>query len=252
MARKQRFSRFSRKRRIRSTWFPILGTNWVSGGDNWFDAAINIANGPIGVSRAAGPSTDIFPITRDFTLPEDGSTTQTLRDSVEGQTYLLQRIVGKIHLQIQSNTDDLVEAWPYVQVGAGFFIARQDDEAPNQPDLFVPEYDPMQVDNIANPWIWRRTWILRNPGATTEGVGALDWPAANSGYGSVIDGPHIDAKVKRKIVREHRLWFAISSIGYNFGDIGPPNTGVVTPSTKGILDVRVLGRMTKGRNISTF
>lgn len=252
---KRRFSRFSRKRRIRPTWFPTLGTNWVSGPDNWWDAGFNVVSNFVPQGLADGPDTQVIPVTKDITLTQEQSandTGYTLRDAVEGQTFLLERLVGNLFLQVASdNTDINPNSWPYVRVAAAFFIARAEEGIPDLPDLFSDEYDILNVNNIQNPWIWRNQWILRNPDGEGFGVSNVDFPQANA-LCTGFQSPHFDTKVKRKIVREHRLWFAVSAIGWDGNSSLQSGSAELQPYVRAHLDLRILGRMQRGRNISTF
>ena len=104
-----------------------------------------------------------------------------LRDEVEGQSWLLKRLVGNIFCQYVNadGNSDPSQFWRQALVTAGFFVSRNIDSIQGEPDLDYDEYDPMFLDNITNPWIWRRSWILSNP----EGnVVRDDFPIANSNY----------------------------------------------------------------------
>lgn len=252
--RKRRFSRFSRKRRLRSTWFPTNGTQWVNGPDTWWDAGFAINSNIVDPVLGVGPDTQYVAVTRDFTLSQEQAALETgasLRDQVEGQTFLLQRLVGNLYIQAFSDaTDNDPLSWPYIKVGAGFFIARQEDGIVGAPDLFGDEMDVLNVNNIQNPWIWRNTWILRNPNSPGPGLTGLDYPVTTAGYHG-FQAPHFDSKIKRKIVREHRLWFVMSTIGWD-GLNFDKSSGEFQPYARAYLDLRILGRMARGRNQSSF
>ena len=161
-------------------------------------------------NKANGSNGVVIPVTKDFTqLPSSNFGTITgagLRDEVEGQSWLLKRLVGNIFCQYVNadGNSDPSQFWRQALVTAGFFVSRNIDSIQGEPDLDYDEYDPMFLDNITNPWIWRRSWILSNP----EGnVVRDDFPIANSNYVGDASGPHIDSKVKRRILREQRLFF---------------------------------------------
>lgn len=258
MVRKHRFSRFrrfGRKRRIRPTWFPVTGTTFsAEGGTSWYDSAILLGTPAVENSTAEGPVNRFWAVTKDFTaLPSVVTGTNTLRDVVEGQTWQLQRLVGKVHLRCNGgSTETQTGVWPYLRVAAGFFVARADEEDQSLPDLFNNEADPWGGDAIQNPWIWRRTWILRNPDST-EGVSVVgDFDTVNSFSAAAEDGPHIDARVKRNVQREQRLFFALSAIGWNGNNQSYPSPEVTQPWVEGVLDLRILGRMTRAKNNSAF
>jgi len=260
-----------RRRRNRGTWFPTLGTHINVVEDDYFDAGFIFETLSVPVSLGTGP---VFygpiPVTKDQTLnPEEvaGTADVSLRDIVNGQDWLLQRLVGKIFLNVESNqagfipsgggAEPVTDIWPYVKVTAGFFVARA-DEADNQVDLESYESDPQRLDNIQNPWIWRRTWILKEPQAVPLPAGgpALpipgEFPISNAGYGSVADGPHIDSKVKRRIRREQRLWFVVAASGWNGTQIQVLGEPGDQPEVRGYLDLRIFGSLRRSRNDSAF
>ena len=140
---------------------------------------------------------------------EQGSVTKS-----KGQSWLLKRLVGNIFCQYVNadGNSDPSQFWRQALVTAGFFVSRNIDSIQGEPDLDYDEYDPMFLDNITNPWIWRRSWILSNP----EGnVVRDDFPIANSNYVGDASGPHMGSKVKRRILREQRLFFALTAVGWD-------------------------------------
>lgn len=119
--------------------------------------------------------------------------------------YLLRRIVGKLFVIYSPDTGSS----PGVMASAGFFVARQDSfinslpvGAENLLDLNW-NYSPDGVSSQREPWIWRRSWLL---GTSTSGL-----PTNNTAYGSVMDGPHIDAKTKRRVATDERIFLACSA-----------------------------------------
>lgn len=254
-----------RRRRSKFTWFPVFGTQ--INGD--LDTSYRTVS-----SRIEGlkPSSDssIIPSFGNGTLlcqavlPDQtfelgaqggGVVDQvSLRDYVEGQDWALKRIVGKAHLGITAGTASPTfgAQWANVLVTLGFFIGRSQDDNQGAPDFQDDEVDPQNADNVRQPWIWRRTWLLQDPNNSGAFELAGDWPHSTAGYGDMASGGHIDSKVSRRIRREERLWMAISAVGAD-----PTNT-VVTgaqgtqPSIFGQVDIRILGAMRKSRNASTF
>ena len=153
------------------TWFPTLGTEWAAdgGGLSWFDAGFTLNTLSLNENKANGSNGVVIPVTKDFTqLPSSNFGTITgagLRDEVEGQSWLLKRLVGNIFCQYVNadGNSDPSQFWRQALVTAGFFVSRNIDSIQGEPDLDYDEYDPMFLDNITNPWIWRRSWILSNP-----------------------------------------------------------------------------------------
>lgn len=252
-----------RRRKSGGTWFPILGNTWQSGDDEYKTASFSLATDPVPLTRALGPSFNgPIPVTKDYTLePTDTSAASTLQDFVQGQDWLLQRLVGKLHIGAKTSAEagsSASAAWKYIEVAAGFFVGRAQDDDQNFADLFIDECDVNASNNIQNPWIWRRTWILRNPANTFAASTATsffegDFPIANAAYGSIIDGPHIDSRVKRRIRREERLWFIMQTNGWD-GERSSVTgaAGAVQPFAQAHLDLRIFGSLRKGKNSSAF
>lgn len=251
-----------RKRRTKYTWFPVNGRSDVIDLIGTYPgAAFRLLPGNTN-QNAVDPNnqtTLYFPICPDFTAEQGAgalTSNNQLRDIVEGQAWLLKRLVGKIHLSVTAlaSPTNFATEWQQLLVTAGFFVARAFDEAPAQLDLNVQEYDPQQKDNVMNPWIWRRTWLLRNPGdsnAAGQGLG-INYPTSTMEMGNIAEGGHIDSKVSRRITREHRLWFVLQVMGGDPNRLSVTGSSTVQPQVRGFLDVRVLGAMRRNKNVSSF
>lgn len=251
------------KRRRRGTWFPNLGTANAEGQD--------IADDSAGVWASLIPegngATEVFitPLTFDHFVDEgaqsEGNAPRSLAD-FQGSEYLLQRIVGKLFLAF----DQLGAAGTAqgVLVTAGFFVAREDEHA-GTADPFpiggltngdrVAQYALDNTGHITEPWIWRRQWILGNNALSSSGssLGVTRFPPTNTFMGSVLDGPHLDAKTKRHVHREDRLWFQVAARYLNFNWADPFNVDVTTRNVLNMhLDYRLFGTLLKARNTGTF
>lgn len=250
----RRIRGFRGKRRNRGAWLPVIGTQWQSGDSIFHDASFSGGTGTVENNRAAGPEQNIFPITKDFSqftttsVDLDGP---SLRDITEGQTWRLNRIVGKLHVDVQESNDVVSNsAWPKVQIAAGFFVARAADGDQTLPDLTFDECDPLNVNNAMNSWIWRRTWILARPLASNVGFSQV--PGSNLWLDGE-SGPHIDSRVKRNILKEHRLWFVIGAMGWDGTSVQyTPTGGIIQPYVDFNLDVRLHGQMIRAKNSPTF
>lgn len=211
------------------------------------------------IDTSGSVSTTVFHLTYDFPKGEGDSEENTLADIV-GSEYFLKRIVGKFYAAI--NPPD-AEPWtPYrdVLVGLGFFVARADHDNANPiglPTMSLgqqsAEYSPLVVNTMREPWIWRRTWILSLMSATTPAVGATiqpGYPRTTAGYGSVLDGPHIDAKTKRRIRQDDRLFAAVSNVSLPFRQTA--GVGGNPASIAFHLDYRLFGALRKAKNAGAF
>lgn len=254
-----------RRRRTRGTWFPTIGTaiNSQIPDEVLNGRAFNI---PVQSDANGGViNTIITPLT--FDRPFEGDTANQALDSLSdivGSEYVLQRIVGKLFIERQGNLDQTTDQDPAVLVGAGFFVARANDAdvgggdgtpigSATQPER-RDNYSPLEADVIRDPWIWRRVWVLGSsiwPPQTTlvnDGRSARNYPPSTAHYGSVADGPHIDAKSKRRVGQDDRLWFAVSTTTYPPGAVNP----AVDQTVRGYLDYRIYGSLRKPRGRSAF
>lgn len=154
----------------------------------------------------------------------------------EGSSYRLRRIVGKCFVGMANVQPTAPTVGPIAaEVGAGFIILRVEETTGAPLVATASEYSPIHNPNVADPWIWRRTWVLQND---FSGIGAgvqdaWQFPRTNCEYGSVQDGPHIDQKTARRVSDEERLFFVLSTRNLS-------GTADIGGSVKLILDYRVL------------
>lgn len=251
---------FKRRRKFRGTWLPVIGQ---------FDDAdlTRTISGFRFTLRHDGvePPTLIFPITYD--APQDIDTANNLTEGLGeliGNEYALRRIVGKCHIQRITAGDPVTDYVGGVIVGLGFFIARAQDSNndPNLPvgapaaagetDLGRHElYSPLSAATAREPWIWRRTWNLGGGyGLGPDNEGAVFSNGSNTIAASSLDGPHIDAKTRRRIRQEERLYAAVSMTpmaGTSLASWVAKNQQIA-----GYLDVRLFGQLRRPRNQGQF
>lgn len=173
---------------------------------------------------------DAFPVTFDFTdsasqdqfgSPQYG---RTLHDLTSGQEYRLRRLVGKVHAApvVGVELEDKARNCPAVHFAVGFIVLKTDDHG--NPHANFDEVNPLSQDSADDPWIWRRVWTMSTYNKlifqsgvysttgvaqyfiTEEQLAGLAFPNATTDFGSVADGPHIDAKTARVIGRQERLY----------------------------------------------
>lgn len=260
-----------RSRGSRFTWMPMLGTTFTGGeGGSYQTNNIRVilsARHDNSLPPTQGgdvrgiPSLVITPLVPDYTEQPDPAhgLGMTLADYTQGQDWFLRRIVGKLQIACAANQvgDTQLNAWPALLVTAGFFVARAQDASPGVVDGQEAEFDPQALDNIRQPWIWRRTWTLgaaQVAASGTEPQWSAVWPNSTEEFGSMADGGHIDAKTLRRIRREQRLWFAMSCVGTGEFDANTAVSGTdeEQPIIYANMDVRVLGAMRRSNNKSTF
>lgn len=170
-----------------------------------------------------------------------GSSVASLAD-FEGSAYRLRRVVGKIYAAI-SQVDLGAGAADTMILTVGLIVLRCDPEGiplVNVANVVTAvHYNPSAMDNISDPWIWRRSWMLTNAVQVVANspFHAIFPPTNASGFGSGIsDGPHVDAKTARIIGNEERLFLVATATNAN-GDGQPVNDIILTG------DLRVLASM---------
>jgi len=175
----------------------------------------------------------------------------------QNNEYVIKRIVGKCFGAIDQSA--AITGGPRrVILTCGIFVARAGDAddgagAENVPIGFlvgnqaVDNYSPNRAETIREPWVWRRQWILENQVVAAGNPGTASFPTTTAGYGSVADGPHIDAKTGRRVGSDERLFFAASARNF------PPNATADDPTIVRVwIDYRVLGAMRRTRGKSAF
>lgn len=255
------------KRRTKYTWFPTTGTTVIPESFNASGSQFVIS-----VNGSGVPSTLITPLTYDVpaeagssVLPDDPG----VLAGIVGQEYFIKRIVGKVFAGLQAfrnvNGDPSVPSAALVAVG--MFIARANDNdsggGPNTPigsasaQELIDNYSPLSNETIREPWIWRRTWILGNKadtffaqntaaGAISVGHGQM-FPPTTADYGSIQDGPHIDAKCARRVSLDERLYLAVSASPWPLTVIADDDLTVI-----GYVDYRILAQLRKASARGVF
>jgi len=234
-----------RRRGARATWLPVNPTYYGESdtGVTWYQNSITI-NPPEGEGLSPGDTgIQAVPLTLDATPNADVSTGQTLADLVQGQDYLLQRVVGKVWFEQVSTaaSGSVVQSLGCI----GLAVLPTDPEEA-QPSIPAEEWNPLFSRNSQQPWIWRRTWRLNPTDTWTEGGPAgRSYPSSSAWYGSVADGGHLDTKIKRRITKEHRLYLVAAAGVIEAGGQGAGNWSFG-------YDLRILGSMRRGKNVSSF
>lgn len=266
------------RRRKRWTWFPILGTtDPTEGTDDTDGRTFGVPFDGSGATNAI-----VFPLIPDVQTDADATLGQAAQVLLALSTdYEIERIVGKVWVSVSAPADDGVVLAPKtILVGIGLFVAKQADTnaggGPNIPigAASLPEllenFSPLSNDTARQPWMWKRDWILSTGrpnlatasgptnfepviSVTTAGaVQAAGAPTTNIGYGSVMDGPHIDCKVNRRVRSDERLWCiaAARSLDRILDNFNP--SANVLGDMKGLINIRVLGATRKPSKGASF
>lgn len=233
----------ARRRRARYTWFPQDPTFYAYGEGDFEAATYYWTN--LNLENQQGEAQEVLatPIVPDQTAQDYDTALEdlTLRDYVEGQDYLAKRVVGKVWGSLGQDSESRTLS---VILAMGLAVLPVNDET-NTPIGGESDYDPLNVANSMNPWMWRRTWILGNllhPNITHF------YPNNLGAYGSVMDGGHVDVKSARRITREQRLFHCCTARILE----DQTGAGLNSATVQFGFDLRVLGAMRKHRNRSTF
>jgi len=249
-----------RRRRSGGTWLPQPGT----------EVNDTILSAGIASTTTVPANGDAVCTVTALTFDEPSEGADVSRSlplvSLVGDEYFLKRIVGKYHAFIspsEVNGGDVANHTAAVLVTAGFFVARagdfQDDNSIPIGGLaaLVRDYSPDQPNVIREPWIWRRSWLLGNAMQAREQERGGGWvpghqlasalPFSTGQYGSVADGPHIDAKTKRRVAQDQRLFFIVDVKNFPLG-----NDLNVGSTLRWHLDYRLFASLRKARNRGVF
>lgn len=240
---------YRKRRRSKVTWFPVDPTvyNVSQPGVTWFESSLTFPAGSV----AGDTAINAVPLTLDETQDWDDGAAQgtSLRDIVEGQDYMIQRVVGKVWMQVDPyENGTLREA--ICAIGLAVLPSSNEDNSPNLP---AEEWNPLFARNSMQPWLWRRTWRLDNRAIWDDGAtppqpnnSTKGFPGQTSDYGDRESGGHLDSVVRRRVTKEHRLYI-IAAAGI-IQAVGEAENSEVWWG----YDLRVLGGMRRARNSSSF
>lgn len=168
-----------------------------------------------GRESTGGPGVAEIPIVTDATSFPGG--TNSLSD-VENSGYRLRRIVGKIFV-LMPPQGSAESTFDRVMVTAGIIIRRTGIDGINS--LAGAEagtsasIETGNVKNWADPWIWRRSWLLSNNQTVNLGADAMHEASSNYLHGpAAVDGPHVDQKTARIVGPEERLFLDVQAVSF--------------------------------------
>lgn len=228
----------TRRRRPKVVWLPNIGEPGYSGDDLSANPSYihNTSTVTLGGGRIA---------TLEFALFQDNpperlglgaaaETAQWIRSGLANMVdygYKLRRIVGKLIVAVGTpgEVPVLLEHSGLV-VTAGLMVRRVDSDS-GLAEATGTEANANALATVRDPWIWRRSWILRNAsliannpiftGASDEVNAILACPPSTSQYGSVMDGPHVDAKTSRVVGPDERVFLDLT-LRIPYRDVGSP------------------------------
>lgn len=188
------------------TWLPNIQRN-VEPSDN---TPVNLSFGTIAIDERGVSTTAVQALVRDQnpTLTTDN----VLADYTQGG-YRLDRVVGKFYCGMEQKVaEPATDILPSTFLTASLEILKVDPNT-NQPVgvANLSNYDLTAPGNERDPWIWQRTWLLSNGNAQNFTLPWAYGPYTNAEYGSVLDGPHVDAKTRRRVGPEERLFLIVTT-----------------------------------------
>lgn len=213
-----------RRRRPRVVWLPLQQADSVRA-----DQLSSLKQGelPVDVATPGNGGHIEFPIVSDgIGQGQDPLVVTNSLADIERSGYRLRRVVGKIFIFYPASSVINIGLGGVVAVTAGLMVRRED----NLTGLSLAatagtqEFAVDATRNIMDPWAWRRTWIVGDPGenfirpnsnpftAISQNAAATQFvntgiPGTNFGHGPALgDGPHIDAKTARIVGPEERLF----------------------------------------------
>lgn len=193
-------------------WLPIAPQNRINlSSPGGLGTITGAGDGSIGALQQImlTPSVGVFQSTE---IPLIGDNNEAVVPGIAGATmadfafgYSLQRAVGSIFCSVEQQLFIQGENVPYnFMCTAGLMVRRVNDAG--DPNTFSP---PDIFESMSDPWIWRRSWALTNQPQAQSSGGYFPYPSNNAAYGSIREGSHIDAKTRRTIKQEERLFLTL-------------------------------------------
>jgi len=206
---------FRRRRRRAGMWLPVLGHNLVEDPAELFECSFerNLTVGPL----ATDITTEEVGVTFDFPGNAFAGSTPSLADFTQSG-YSLRRIVGKVSLSHSTFgfNETPALARPNAVRVVCYWIIRRVDELGNSL-AGANELAGNLRENIQDPYIWRSTWNLglgflgSAPSTQGPAEAVANFPGNNCFDGGQKNGPFFDAKTRRTVKDEERLFFGVTT-----------------------------------------
>jgi len=241
-----------RRRPNNGTWLPTSTTD-LGDGYNGSNVETQGLYGSLGVLGEGAVSTYLLPLTADTPIEGDAFAINNSLADIVGSEYFLKRIVGKFYC---AYTEAAEGGFDFCKVALGFMVCRADSALPDIPigapsatfwsnadptaQAAFNSYSPLAAETVREPWIWRRSWVLASSSASL--------PRSTANFGSVLDGGHIDAKTKRRVVNDERLFMALSVCRWPYTNAGLGDAGSIDFD----IDLRLFASLRKARNRGVF
>lgn len=220
-----------RRRRFNGVWYPCITPGETLTLVIPFDVALSWNTDPVTGDRPIG----------GIELTNSDLTGSGFYDqAIVRQGYQIKRLVGKFHASYtQAGSESGIIT---ARLFAGLFIDRVNkDGVPVLEGTADNPWDVTQPLNTQKRWLWRRSWMLSNPIYKSAGLFQVnqDYPSTTAGYGSVLDGPHIDVKPNAHVGLTERLFLYTQARGTWFNEAEG-----TSDSFQYSLDLRMLAKPT--------
>lgn len=241
--------RFRRRRKPRVQWLPVPGTLLDQTGAA---PTVLTTENPGAIEFIVDSQADV-PQTVGAPMVVDNPTSETIAGTTIGvyqslalnQTeqfgYRLRRVVGDICVACATLNTQANNPVPGVLVTAAIAVARVDD---NTGLLVSGVRDTNVIQNVADPWLWRRSWALGsgNQADAQRTLAAISrFPRTNADYGTKW-AQGVDQKTARRIGPEERLFFylTVEQLPLNNTATNAPNIADDSVRVYCLFDYRVL------------
>jgi len=147
-----------RRRKPAVAWLPHVQHNAQAPQVGWWISSFTVA----AAQNTIG--TSIFTMLPDYPAEaiRQAGDLPSLAD-FEGSAYRLRRIVGKLFIGLDQTITQAPDSRPKnALIGAGFIILKVDENTGAPINPTANSYSPLDNNNLRDPWIWRRTWMLTN------------------------------------------------------------------------------------------
>lgn len=230
------------RRRPKVVWLPVSTIQRAGQveGDTTLGSTSSLGTFILDAPASFGGSiSGVVPVVHDEGSP-DAFAVASLAD-LESSAYRLRRIVGKIFVACQQAAEPSPTKGGSWAVTLGLIVLRTNPDGTPINTFDPSTYAPARIDSQADPWIWRRTWLLSDFVNALIPANGLGWaaPEGNWQCGSVADGPHIDQKTARVIGKEERLFLTAQALTVT----GPRQSSQDTTQIQVYYDLRVLASM---------
>lgn len=203
-----------RRKSPKVVWLPQTNANSVGSPTNITSSIQTFVLGVAGSLASPGEfAVGEIPLTIDATGQDPIGTEDTSLSDMFNSGYRLRRIVGKIFVSAHQVANDGPSAIIFT---AGIIVRRVDPSTGVSLALtagIAENIAPSEIRNAADPWVWRRSWLLVNTLATDPAFVVNSGNICNYGNrsGSAVDGAHVDQKTARIVGPEERLFLSCSA-----------------------------------------